>query len=535
MAARCRTSAILPVVLGDPGTRRRIASLLVAAAVVACSPASPSAPAPSSPTSSQEATRPSDAPSRASPSPEASATPIPEPSVAAARWTDCGGGFACAEVRVPRDYAAPTANYLNISLIRAAATDRDQRIGSLFVNPGGPGASGVDLVRGGVGIFPEALRERFDIVGFDPRGVNTSTAIRCIDNLDGHDALDMSPDSDAELQALISAAEEYAAACARRNETTLAYLSTDAVVRDLDLLRQAVGDEGLTYLGFSYGTLIGAFYAERFPDRIRALVLDGAVDPSQDLHAFRADQAVAFEGALNRFLADCANRARCPFYEGGRSARAFDALMASIDREPIPATRLQDPRLVGPGLAWSAVLAGLYSELYWPTLASALALAKEGDGSLMLVMSDPFRGRKPNGAYSNLQDAYVANTCLDYPAPADTADFTGWAADLEDEAPRFAQLVAYNDLICAFWAVPATGMPHAVSAPDAPPIVVVGTTGDPATPYAWAEALAEQLETAVLITNEGEGHTAYAESRCVQKAVNAYLISLKVPEDGLTC
>jgi pimeloyl-ACP methyl ester carboxylesterase len=452
-----------------------------------------------------------------------------------ARWADCGSGFSCAEVRVPRDYAAPTDGYLNISMIRAAAAKRDKRIGTLFMNPGGPGGSGVDWVREGVDAFPQAVRDRFDIVGFDPRGVNTSTAVRCIDNLDGHDALDMSPDSDAELEALISAAEEYAAACARRNEATLAYLSTDAVVRDLDLLRQAVGDEKLTYVGFSYGTLIGALYAERFPDRIRALVLDGAVDPSQSLHEFRSDQAVAFEGALNRFLADCAERPSCQFHEGGRSARAFDALMASIDRDPIPAPLLRDPRLVGPGLAWSAVLAALYAESYWPALEAALALAKEGDGSLMLVMSDPFRGRKPNGAYSNLQDAYVSNTCLDYPAPRDTSDFTGWAVELEDEAPRFAPLIAYNDLICAFWAVPATGVPHAVSAPGAPPIVVVGTTGDPATPYAWSEALAEQLETAVLITREGEGHTGYAFSACVSKAVDAYLLTLKVPKDGLTC
>jgi pimeloyl-ACP methyl ester carboxylesterase len=466
---------------------------------------------------------------------EPPATPIPEPTVNRARWTDCGGGFSCAEVRVPRDHAAPSEGYLNISMIRSAARKPGERIGSLLVNPGGPGASGVEFVRDGLATFPEELRERFDIVGFDPRGVNSSTAIRCIDNLDGHAALDPSPDDAAEFTELVEAAHAYADACARRNDATLAYLSTDAVARDLDMLRVAVGDDELTYLGFSYGTLIGSRYAELYPDRIRAMALDGAIDPSLDLETFRTGQAKAFEGALTRFLDDCASRARCPFYEGGDSARAFDTLMASIDRDPIPALLLSDTRLVGPGLAWSAVLAALYSESYWPILANALSLAKDGDGSLMLAISDPFRGRKANGSYSNLQDAYVGNVCLDYPAPTDVAEFTGWAVGLEDAAPHFAEFAAYNDLICAFWAVPAQGMPRAVTATGAPPIVVVGTTGDTATPYQWAQSLADQLESGVLVTREGEGHTGYADSLCVQGAVNAYLLELTVPRDGLTC
>jgi hypothetical protein len=209
--------------------------------------------------------------------------------------------------------------------------------------------------------------------------------------------------------------------------------------------------------------------------------------------------------------------------------------MASIDDDPIPAPRTGDPRLVGPGLAWSAVLGALYSESYWPLLATALAQAKDGDGSLMLAISDPFRGRKPNGSYSNMQDAYVGNTCLDYPAPADVDVYTGWATRLREAAPHFAQFVAYNDLVCAFWSVPAQGMPRAITAEGAPPIVVVGTTGDPATPYHWAEALADQLESAVLVTYEGEGHTAYGDSACVQDAVDDYLLELTVPKDGLRC
>lgn len=436
---------------------------------------------------------------------------------------------------MPRDYAAPSDGYLNISLIRAAATDPARKIGSLLLNPGGPGASGVEFVREGIDGFPDELRERFDVVGFDPRGVNSSTAIRCIDNLDGHAALDPSPDDAAELEALVDAAREYAAACASRNDATLPYLSTDAVARDLDLIRAAVGDDQLTYLGFSYGTLIGALYAERFPERVRAMALDGAIDPSLGLEQFRADQGEGFERALGAFLADCAKRTACAFHEGGKSAAAFDALMASIDRNPIPAPRTGDPRLVGPGLAWSAVLGALYSESYWSVLALALAQAKDGDGSLLLAISDPFRGRKPNGSYSNMQDAYVGNTCLDFPAPTDVASFTGWANALTEAAPHFAQLVAYNDLVCAFWSIPAQGTPRSIRAEGAPPIVVVGTTGDPATPYHWAEALADQLESGVLVTYEGEGHTGYGDSECVQETIDEYLIELTVPEDGLRC
>jgi pimeloyl-ACP methyl ester carboxylesterase len=507
----------------------RRAALLTVLLVVACAPAVPSV----SPPPASSATAPTATPETTASSPAAS--PDEAPTVKPARWTDCGGGFACAEIRVPRDYAAPSNGYLNISIIRAAATKPATRIGSLLINPGGPGGSGVEFVRAGLTLFPKELRERFDIVGFDPRGVNSSTAIRCIDNLDGHDALDPSPDDATELEALVESAHDYADACARRNDATLPYLSTDAVARDMDMIRAAIGEERLTYLGFSYGTLIGALYAERFPDRVRAMTLDGAVDPSLDLEAFRADQGKAFEGALTQFLSDCARRSRCAFNEGGDSAGAFDALMASIDRKPIRALRLRDPRLVGPGLAWSAVLGALYSESSWPTLATALAQAKDGDGSIMLLISDPFRGRKSNGSYSNMQDAYTANTCLDYPAPTDVKVYTSWATRLAGAAPHFAQLVAYNDLTCAFWSVPAQGTPRVVSATGAPPIVVVGSTGDPATPYQWAESLADQLESGVLVTREGEGHTGYLDNECVQEAVDAYLLELTVPKDGLRC
>lgn len=500
----------------------------------ACSPATPTPPPSTVPNPTDVAESPSagPTPSTAAPSPTPAAV-----TVALAHWTDCGRGFLCAEIRVPKDYASPSSGYLNVSIIDLPATDAKSRIGSLVVNPGGPGGSGVEFVRDEASVdgFPATLRKHFDIVGFDPRGVNSSTAVRCIDNLDERARIDPSPDNSAELRALVTDARSYAAACANRNQSLLPYLSTDSVARDLDGIRQAVGDEKLSYLGFSYGTLIGSTYAQLFPDHIRAMVLDGAIDPALDLEHFRAGQAKGFEGALASFLKDCAARTACAFHQNGRTVQAFDALMASIDAKPLHAVRLGDRRLIGPGIAWTSVLAALYSKSAWPTLAASLALAQAGDGSLMLLIADPYRGRKPNGSYSNEQDAYTANTCLDFPAPTHVATFTSWAKAFERTAPHFADLVAYNDLACTFWPVPAQRTPGPVSAAGAPPIVVVGTTGDPATPYPWAVALAKELDSGVLITHKGEGHTAFQSSTCVQRAVDLYLVELTVPKKGLTC
>jgi pimeloyl-ACP methyl ester carboxylesterase len=477
---------------------------------------------------------PSAVPSAVSSGPPATPAPI---TVARAHWSDCGRGFLCADIRVPKDYASPSSGYVNVSILELPATDSKSRIGSLIVNPGGPGGSGVEFVRDEAAVdgFPATLRKHFDIVGFDPRGVNSSTAVRCIDNLDGRAEIDPTPDDAAELKALVADARIYAAACAKRNQALLPYLSTVSVARDLDAIRQAVGDKQLSYLGFSYGTLIGSTYAELFPEHIRAMVLDGAIDPALDLEAFRAGQAKGFEGALTSFLKDCAARTSCAFHENGRTVQAFNALMASIDAKPLHAIRLNDRRLIGPGIAWYSVLAALYSKDAWPTLAASLALAKAGDGSLMLLIADPYRGRKPNGSYSNEQDAYTSNTCLDFPAPTDVATYTGWAKSFEATAPHFADLVAYNDLSCAFWPVPAERTPGPVRATGAPPIVVVGTTGDPATPYPWAVSLAKELDSGVLITHQGEGHTAFQSSTCVQRAVDLYLVDLTVPKKGLTC
>jgi pimeloyl-ACP methyl ester carboxylesterase len=500
-----------------------IASIVAGCSLLDAQPAASVDPGPSAAAASPSAA--------AGSSPGTAATITP---ATPAHWTNCATKFQCATLRLPKDYHDPAAGTLDVKIIRLPATDRGQRIGSLIVNPGGPGGSGIELVQNSASAFPKALRERFDLVGFDPRGVNASSPVRCIDDLDGLAALDPSPDDQKELDRSVKQAKDYADACAKRNATILPYLSTDAVVDDLDQIRQAVGDEKISYLGFSYGTLIGSMYADRYPDHIRAMVLDGAIDPSLSEVQLRTGQAKAFEAALGRFLARCSRRTSCLFHEGGHSAKAFDALMAKIDKKSLPTPRVADRRRVGPGLAFSAVLGSMYDKASWPALEAGLALAKRGDGSLLILLADPFRGRKANGTYSNMSDAYYANTCLDFPSSTDIGTYTKMAATFKKVAPRF-RAVAFNDLPCAFWSVPSQRTPAPAKGAGAPPIVVVGSTGDTATPYAWAKSLAKQLESAVLVTRKGEGHTSFLVNNCVKTALDGYLLDLKVPKNGLVC
>ena len=520
--------------------------LAIALVIAGCAPTEPAPPASAAavtgsvpPGASASAGSSADPTAAASAGSSAAASTGPSagptlPPATKAHWTDCGKSFQCATIKVPRDYGDAHAGMIDLSLIRLPATNRDERIGSLVINPGGPGGSGVEFVRDGGTEFPKAIREKFDLVGFDPRGVNSSSAVRCIDNLDGLADVDPSPDDAKELAALVAQAHDYADACAERNATLLPYLSTDAVAQDLDRIRVAVGDERLSYLGFSYGTLIGSMYADRFPDKIRAMVLDGALDPSLSESQLRTGQAKAFEASLKRFFSWCSHRRSCSFYQGGHTQAAYDKLMQAIDKKPIRILRYAGRRRVGPGLAYSATLGAMYDKAAWPSLALALYMAKAGDGRYLVAISDPFRGRKPNGAYSNQSDAYFANTCLDFPVSADVATYQAMAASFARVAPHF-RAAAYNDLTCAFWPIAAQRTPAPASGTGAPPIVVVGSTGDPATPYAWAKSLAGQLESGVLVTRKGDGHTGYFFSPCVKKSVNAYLLDLTVPKDGLVC
>jgi pimeloyl-ACP methyl ester carboxylesterase len=511
---------------------RRLAAVATVAVMIWGCGTAPSLP----PASTSSAGLGSPAPSQPSSQPGSASPAAPVPVARPVTWSDCGSGFECGQLLVPRDYAAAGGPALVISLIRLPALDRARRIGSLVVNPGGPGGSGTDFVRRSAErLFDDAVRRRFDIVGFDPRGVNRSSEVRCVDDLDHFLASDPTPDTPAELATLLDGERTFAEGCQRRNGDLLPYLGTENVARDLDMLRAALGDAKLSYIGFSYGTLIGALYAQLFPDRIRALVLDGAVDPALDQAGLSEGQALGFEGALRRFLADCAGDRSCVFRHGGKPGPAFDALMRRIEAKPLPAIRFRDARLVGPSYAWSGVVASLYARGSWPILAVGLTLAEAGDGSMFLLLADPLNGRNSDGGYSNLIDAHRAVACVDFPAPRDPAVYQARATAWTRKAPHFGALLAFSDVGCAFWPIPPTRKPAPVSAPGAPPLVVIGTTGDPATPYAWSVALSRQLSSSILVTRRGEGHTGYAYSACVQKAANAYLVALTVPRSGLTC
>jgi pimeloyl-ACP methyl ester carboxylesterase len=520
------------------GRHAAIALVLAMIVVAACSSTPPSTSAPSDASASGAPS--SGAPASGAPTGSLDASaPLASPSatpVALIRWRDCGNGFQCGIVPVPLDAVHPTAAMLNLTVSRLAATDQSHRIGSLVINPGGPGEPATDFIRDAEksGLISKDIRARFDIVGFDPPGVGLSAPIRCSETADRPVSVDADPDTSAEIAALVADAKELADGCEKDDAALLPHMGVEDVARDLDAVRAALGDEKLTYVGFSYGTLIGAKYASLFPDRIRALVLDGPVDPSIDLFQLREDQARAFEKSLNLFLADCAARKACAFYSNGRPAAAFDALMASIDKEPIPSSRIGRGPL-GPTLALQAVLHSMYSRNYWPVLEVGLEAAALGDGSVLMLLSDPFRGRHADGTYSNLLDAYYGVTCLDWPVSHDVKAYTALAKKLSAFAPRLGGLVAYNDLPCAYWPVESTREPSPISAPKAPPMVIVAATGDPATPYKWGVSLSKQLTTSVLLTREGDGHTSYLTNTCVTKSIDAYLLNLKLPKAGLRC
>lgn len=484
--------------------------------------ATPPAPTPTSTAAPSQTTAPS-----------ATAIPTAAPPTILA-WESCSRGFECATIVVPLDYANPAAGTIALPLIRRPAADEENRIGSLLVNPGGPGVSGVDFVRGASTIFSADVRDRFDIVGWDPRGVaGSDPAVDCTDDLDAFVSGDPSPDNVEEQEQLNAYARALAEACAARSGALLPHLATENTARDMDRIRAALGDEKLTYFGYSYGTFLGAIYADLFPLNIRALVLDAAVDPSIGGAEDTKNQIVGFERALDAFLADCAADTDCAYYSGGDPGAAFDALMARIELAPIAGDESLE---VGPGLAFLGVAGALYSKSAWPALAEALAAAEEGDGSALLSLSDFITGRIGPGSYNDELEQRIAIVCVD----VERLTFDEKLAlqqQLAVEAPRLGKPgIGPAGDACDFWPVPSQREPKAVTAPGAPPIVVIGTTGDPATPYQQAVSLAAQLSSGVLLTLVGEGHTAYGgRSDCIDDAVDAYLIDLVAPVDGLRC
>jgi pimeloyl-ACP methyl ester carboxylesterase len=437
---------------------------------------------------------------------------------------------------VPLDYSHPQAGNIGIAINRKPATNQSLRIGSLLINPGGPGGSGIDFV---VGEAPSLtnLNRYFDLVGFDPRGVGRSAPVRCLDgpHEDAYNALDSILDDPQEKQAAIQATKDFVAACEQRSARVLPFVDTVSAAKDLEAIRLALGDARLDYLGFSYGTFLGQTYAHLFPTRIRAMSLDAVLAPDVSPNDLALAQVAGVEKNLQAFLADCTSKPSgpqaCAYAKAGDPAAKLTALMKRLDGNPMPVGSRQLTR----ALALTGVLFGLYYPVLWHSLDVALTLTDQGNGAILLLMADEFLGRNADGTYSNEFDANPAVNCLDRPVPTDIATYDALGPAFAKASPMFGPAYQYTNLTCAFWPVKATGHVGPLTADGAPPILLVGGTNDPATPYPWAQAVNQQLAGSVLLTYHGNGHGSYDSSQCIHAAEDAYLISLTLPAVGAVC
>ena len=444
--------------------------------------------------------------------------------------------FSCGKLTVPLDYRQPTGTSTQLFVVKIHSKSQRpaDRIGSLLVNPGGPGGSGVNLAAGLVGALSDQIFARFDLVGFDPRGVGLSGPLQCISDKqkDQLAAADPDPRTPAGRAAARQLAQAAVSSCVTKYGSALAHYNTEETAHDMDLIRQAVGDQKLNYLGFSYGTRLGAAYAHQFPTHIRAAVLDGAVDPVAGELTTDERQVKAFEDAFDQFAADCLTRPACAPLNDPRAA--VEALIASADRTPIKSSRKGETRKATGGIVTIGVLSALYDQSQWPTLGSALLAAQRGDSAGLFSLADNYLERDPStGHYSNIQDANLAINCNDSTLKITDALVTARAAQWVAKYPIFGRNAAASLYSCYSW--PASGHPlPPASAPGAPPILVIGTVHDPATPFAAAGVLAKALGSGKLLSWDGEGHTAYPKTACIRTKVDSYLISDVVPT-GASC
>ncbi|MET7619468.1 alpha/beta hydrolase [Streptomyces sp. NPDC005408] len=450
-----------------------------------------------------------------------------------------GTVWECAFMDAPRDYAKPDGDTIELALIRAKARDQSKRIGSLIFNFGGPGVSGVANLPPAAADYG-SLRTRYDLVSFDPRGAGRSAAVECESDkqLDAYYEQDATPDDAAEEKTFTDGLKSFASACKKKSGGELPHVGTLNAARDMDLMRQVLGDEKLYYFGISYGTELGGVYAHLYPTKVGRAVFDAVVDPTKNSEQGSLGQAKGFQLALDNFAQDCVNRGDKCLLPGSTPKEIeawIMALLQALDKKPIPGS---GDRMLTQSQATNGIVQALYSKEYWQYLEQGLDEADGGNGGLLLALADSMNGRDENGHYSNIMAANEAINCVDYKDRWTLEQTKAKLPEFRRVSPVFGDSLGWALLSCTEWPVPGTWDTPDVSAPGAPPIVVIGNTGDPATPYEGAKAMADALGKGVGIelTYRGQGHGAYnGGSKCVQQAVDAYLLNGKVPANGTTC
>ncbi|QIJ64625.1 alpha/beta fold hydrolase [Streptomyces sp. JB150] len=449
-----------------------------------------------------------------------------------------GGEWECATMKAPRDWDDPEGDTIELSLIRAEATGTGRRIGSLIFNFGGPGGSGVAALPA-FGNDYEELRTRYDLVSFDPRGVGRSAPVRCLNDqrLDAYFQQDATPDDAAERTELLEDVEDFNAACEKNSATMLPHVLTADAARDMDLMRQVLGDEKLHYFGISYGTELGGVYAHLFPRNVGRAVFDAVVDPTQTPEQGSLGQARGFQRALGNFAENCVSKTEeCPIGDSAQDVEGrIAALLRDLDSKPIPGVF---PRELTQTAATGGIAQALYSQEFWDYLTEGLDQAYDGNGQILMLLSDTLNGRRTNGEYSNIVAANTAITCADDKPRYDVAHVERRLPAFRAASPLFGEYLAWGMLGCTDWPVPGAADHPDVSAPGAAPILVIGNTGDPATPYEGARRMVRALGegVGVELTYRGQGHGAYdSKNRCVQDAVHGYLLDGKLPKAGTVC
>ena len=452
--------------------------------------------------------------------PPSTTTTVALPAAIPVDWHPCDRPFQCATIEVPVDYQDPGGATLDLAVVRHPANHPDQRIGSLLVNPGGPGASGVGRVLRGFEVSPE-VADRFDVVGFDPRGVGDSQPIQCGAAVPAFRATDFAPDTDAERTALEAAARAVAEECTATEGTRLPHLGTQEVAHDVEVIRRALGEDRISFVGLSYGTLIGQLWAEAYPTSVRAMVLDGVVDPGTGGATASIEQAEGLESSLRAMHAACRADPSCPLARWGGLIPGYDELGRRIEAAGA------DDSGVGPNQLAYAAFYATYDADTWPRLWDAIAAGLGGNRSGIAELAASFERLVPYTTFALV-------SCLDGPHPNGFAAWEAEAAGLAESSPRFGQVLANELLPCAFW--PATGyQPHAVVAGGTPAVLVIGSTGDAATPYEAAVEVARTLDHGVLLTVDLAGHVALGDSDCASQIATRYLVDGAVPPPATRC